>query len=349
MQIRIYLIAIMPFCFILNIGCNDGGKDSKSNIIDFKNIVFELGSDSKMGIGLHGFNLIDSSAKQLPKYFNSLSTANAMKFEAIHPHADEFDWKEADSLVEFAQEHNMVVRGHTLLWSNRNPYWLFWDEKGNLVHRSLLDQRLKEHIHTVVSRYKGKVYAWDVVNEAIYDNDKEFLKTNNWYKIMGADYIKKAFQYAHEADSTAVLFYNDYDAERPDKLKRITKLIKWLQSENVPIHGIGIQAHWKLDSPSLADIENAINTYAALGLQVQITELDVVMTPDFKGSEEEKMNLLASRYAKIFEVFHKNRNKLSGITFWQTEDMPAKYPPLFDADLNPTKIYQAVLNAWSAN
>jgi endo-1,4-beta-xylanase len=148
----------------------------------------------------------------------------------------------------------MVVRGHTLLWSNRNPYWLFWDEKGNLVHRSLLDQRLKEHIHTVVSRYKGKVYAWDVVNEAIYDNDKEFLKTNNWYKIMGADYIKKAFQYAHEADSTAVLFYNDYDAERPDKLKRITKLIKWLQSEKVPIHGIGIQAHWKLDSPSLMDI-----------------------------------------------------------------------------------------------
>jgi endo-1,4-beta-xylanase len=132
-------------------------------------------------------------------------------------------------------------------------------------------------------------------------------------------------------------------------LKRITKLIKWLQSENVPIHGIGIQAHWTLDSPSLADIENAINTYAALGLQVQITELDVVMNPDFKGSEEEKINLLASRYAEIFEVFRKNRNKLSGITFWQTEDMPATYPPLFDAVLKPTKIYQAVLNAWSAN
>ena len=166
---------------------------------------------------------------------------------------------------------------------------------------------------------------------------------------MGADYIKKAFQYAHEADSTAVLFYNDYDAERPDKLKRITKLIKWLQSEKVPIHGIGIQAHWTLDTPSLADIENAINTYVALGLQVQITELDVVVTPDFKGSEEEKMNFLTSRYAEIFEIFHNNRNKLSGITFWQTEDIPAKYPPLFDADFNPTKIYQAVLNAWSAN
>lgn len=341
-------VLILFFCLSSCINENADLKISKQD--SSESSVHTLIHDSfKIGIGLHGFNLIDSSAKQLPKFFNSLSTANAMKFEAIHPHADEYHWHEADSLVSFAQKHSMVVRGHTLLWSNRNPYWLFWDEKGDLVHRSLLDQRLKDHIQTVVSRYKGKVYAWDVVNEAIYDNDKEFLKTNNWYKIMGADYIKKAFQYAHEADTTAALFYNDYDAERPDKLKRITKLIKWLQSEKVPIHGIGIQAHWKLDSPSLTDIENAINTYAALGLQVQITELDVVITPNFKGSEEEKMNLLTSRYAEIFEVFHKNRNKLSGITFWQTEDIPAKYPPLFDADLNPTKIYQAVLNAWSAN
>jgi endo-1,4-beta-xylanase len=344
MKFIFYLFSIISF------SCNLKNEvNSNFHELDDSSIIKDTDPALKFGIALHGFNLKDSLIVKIKNNFNSLSTANAMKFEAVHPHADEYHWNEADSLVEFAQEHNMVVRGHTLLWSNRNPYWLFWDKKGNLVHRSLLDQRLKEHIHTVVSRYKGKVYAWDVVNEAIYDNDKEFLKTNNWYKIMGADYIKKAFQYAHEADSTAVLFYNDYDAERPDKLKRITKLIKWLQSEKVPIHGIGIQAHWKLDSPSLMDIENAINTYAALGLQVQITELDVVMTPDFKGSEEEKMNLLASRYAEIFEVFHKNRNKLSGITFWQTEDIPAKYPPLFDADFNPTKIYQAVLNAWSAN
>lgn len=214
------------------------------------------------------------------------------------------------------------------------------------MHRSLLDHRLKEHIHSVVSRYKDKVYAWDVVNEAIYDNDKEFLKTNNWYKIMGADYIKKAFQYAHEADSNAVLFYNDYEAERPDKLKRILKLIKWLQSEKTPIHGMGIQAHWNLDSPSLAEIENAINAYADLGLQVQITELDIEMNPGFEGSEEEKMNLLASRYAEIFRVFHNNRNKISGITFWQTKQEPMTYPPLFDAYLNPSKIYQAILKTW---
>jgi endo-1,4-beta-xylanase len=272
-----------------------------------------------------------------------------MKFEAIHPHADEYDWNEADSLVSFAQDNQMVVRGHTLLWGNRNPYWLFWDEKGNLVHRKQLELRMRDHIQQVVSRYKGKVYAWDVVNEAVYDNDKEFLKTNTWYKIMGADYIRKAFQFAHEADSSALLFYNDYDAEEPGKLNRIVKLIKWLQAANVPIHGMGIQGHWTLDKPSVQDIDKAINVYAGLGLQVQITELDIKMPLGFKGSDQERLQVLASRYAEIFEVFHKNRNKLSGITFWQTEDVPMKYPPLFDAEFKTTEVYQAILNAWSAN
>ena len=200
--------------------------------------------------------------------------------------------KKGSTTFDFATSNGMFVRGHTLLWSNRNPYWLFWDEKGNLVHRKLLDQRLKEHIHAVVSRYRGKVYAWDVVNEAIYDNDKEFLKPNGWYKIMGAEYIKKAFMYTHEADSNAILFYNDYDAEQPDKLKRIVKLIKWLQSENVPIHGIGIQAHWTLDIPKISDLKAAIDAYSSLGLQVQLTELDITMPADFQGGEEEKMELL---------------------------------------------------------
>lgn len=302
-----------------------------------------------LGIAIHGSNLNDTASKHFSEYFNSLSTANAMKFEAIHPHMDEYAWGEADSIVKFALEHKMVVRGHTLLWSNRNPYWLFWDEKGNLIHRSLLDQRLKDHIQTVVSRYKGNVYAWDVVNEAIYDNDKEFLKTNNWYKVMGADYIKKAFQYAHDADSNAILFYNDYDAERPDKLKRITKLIKWLQSEKVPIHGMGIQGHWTIDSPTVNEIRSAVETYADLGLQVQITELDIVLPPDFKGSDKEKIELLSDRYTEIFKVLYELRTKITGITFWQTTDVPMKYPPLFDDQLNPTPIYHAIRNAWSEN
>ena len=342
--VTIVLILFNASCLNTNEQLNAGNKK-----VD-KSVSTSIFLDSfYFGIGIHGFNLIDSSAKQLPKFFNSLSTANAMKFEATHPHIDEYAWGEADSIVKFALENRMVVRGHTLLWSNRNPYWLFWDEKGNLIHRSLLDQRLKDHIHTVVSRYKGKVYAWDVVNEAIYDNDKEFLKTNNWYKVMGADYIKKAFQYAHEADSNAILFYNDYDAERPDKLKRITKLIKWLQSEKVPIHGMGIQGHWTLESPTVNEIRTAIETYADLGLQVQITELDIVLPPDFKGSDIEKMELLSERYADIFRVLSELRSKITGITFWQTADVPTKYPLLFDDQLKPTPIYHTIRNAWSEN
>lgn len=201
----------------------------------------------------------------------------------------------------------------------------------------------------MVSRYKGKVYAWDVVNEAIYDNDKEFLKPNGWYKIMGADYIKKAFIYAHEADSNAVLFYNDYDAEQPDKLKRIIKLLKWLQSEGVPVHGMGIQAHWTLDIPKISDLKTAIDAYSSLGLQVQLTELDIAMPAEFKGSEKEKMELLSARYAEIFEVLSELKTKISGITFWQTSDVLMKYPPFLDAQLNPTPVYYAMINAWTKN
>ena len=337
--------------FYLFISCNDIQRSYSSfSGNNFENSTLtKSNSDIKIGIGIHGFNLKDSLSKKLKLYFNSLSTANAMKFEAIHPHLDEYYWNEADSLIDFATSNGMFVRGHTLLWSNRNPYWLFWDEKGNLVHRKLLDQRLKEHIHAVVSRYRGKVYAWDVVNEAIYDNDKEFLKPNGWYKIMGAEYIKKAFIYTHEADSNAILFYNDYDAEQPDKLKRIVKLIKWLQSENVPIHGIGIQAHWTLDIPKISDLKAAIDEYSSLGLQVQLTELDITIPADFKGSGEEKMELLSARYAEIFRLLSEQRSKLSGITFWQTSDSPMKYPPILDSQLNPTPVYHALINAWSKN
>ena len=334
------------FTCIFLLSCHNDNVRIVNKIENIKQLGQSDSSSLKVGLGVHGFNLNDTASNHFSDYFNSLSTANAMKFEAIHPHIDEYYWNEADSIIEFALSNNMYVRGHTLLWSIRNPYWLSWDEKGNLVQRKLLDQRLKEHIHTVVSRYRGKVYAWDVVNEAIYDNDKEFLKPNLWYKIMGADYIKKAFIYAHESDSNTILFYNDYDAERPDKLKRITKLIKWLQSEKVPIHGMGIQGHWTLDSPTVNEIRTAVETYADLGLQVQITEFDIVIPPDFKGSDKEKMELLSERYAEIFKVLYELRTKITGITFWQTSDVPMKYPPLFDDSLHPTPVYKAILNSW---
>jgi endo-1,4-beta-xylanase len=237
------------------------------------------------------------------------------------------------------------VRGHTLVWGSRNPYWLFWDPKGNMVNRKLLDQRLKDHIMTVVGRYKNGIYAWDVVNEAVYDNDKEWLKNNTWYKIMGADYIFNSFRYAHEADSNAVLFYNDYNAEFPDKRKRIVQLITMMKERNVPIHGIGIQGHWTTDNLNLNDLEDAIDAYSALGLTVQITELNFVDAKNPGSENPASLKKIANAYHKLFKVLLKHKKQISGVTFWQSELPHHKYFPLFDSLLKPTIVYHFILDA----
>ena len=282
-----------------------------------------------IGLGVHLWDIKNDTGKFVAKQFSSISTANAFKFEAFHPHSDEYNFLEADSLVNFAEKNNMKVRGHTLLWTSRNPYWLFWDPKGNLVHRTLLTERLKEHISTVVGRYKGRVYAWDVVNEAVYDNNKEFLKNNTWYKILGEEYILKAFQFAHEADSSALLFYNDYDAENPDKVKRITRLIKLLQDKGVAIHGIGLQAHWTTDYPSLGNIEKAIKTYYSLGLQIHITELEII---DPLIKDQSDLSKVSKRYVDVFKIFRKYKKEITSVTFWKSSIYAKTFPPLFKND-----------------
>ena len=299
-----------------------------------------------------GINLTDiefDSSPLFSNHFNSISTYNAFKFEAIHPHLDEYDFKESDSIVSFAQRNNMKVRGHTLVWGARNPYWLIWDEKGNMVNRRILETRLKEHIMTVVGRYKNKVYAWDVVNEAVFDNKKEFLKPIVWYKILGDEYIYKAFQYTHEADSNALLFYNDYDAEQPSKRDRIVKLIKQMNGKNIPIHGIGIQGHWTTKNLNLSDLESAIDIYSAMGLQVQITELHITNPEDPNATDADTMEELAAIYHDLFKVLLKHKHQITGVTFWGSENPKNRHYPFFDSSFKPTIVYQSIVNANSSN
>jgi endo-1,4-beta-xylanase len=298
-----------------------------------------------IGIGIHRIDLESDTSYLISNHFNSISTANAFKFETIHPHLDEYDFKDSDSIVAFSLKNNMKVRGHTLVWGSRNPYWLIWDAKGNMVNRRILEARLKDHIMSVVGRHKNKVYAWDVVNEAVYDNDKEWLKNNTWYKIMGADYIFNSFRYAHEADSNAVLFYNDYNAEFPDKRKRIVQLITMMKERNVPIHGIGIQGHWTTDNLNLNDLEEAIDAYSALGLTVQITELNIVDAKNPGSENPASLKKIANNYHKLFNVLLKHKQQISGVTFWQSELPHHKYFPLFDSLLKPTIVYQSILDA----
>ena len=284
----------------------------------------------------------------------------------MHPAEKVYNWEEADAIVAFAQKHGLRVRGHNLLWHEQAPGWLFKDAEGKLVSKAVLLQRLKEHIFTVVKRYKGKIYAWDVVNEAIDDDPAQFLRNSLWYRICGDEFIAKAFEYAHEADPGALLFYNDYNAVRPEKRERIYRLLKQLKEAGVPVHGMGIQAHWSVYEPSENDLRAAIERYASLGLQLQFTELDVSVYPweknrrslragesdAFTPEREAKQRAL---YRMAFRLFREYRDVVTGVTFWNVSDRytwldhyPVEgrknYPLLFDVNRKPKKAYYDVVN-----
>ncbi len=298
--------------------------------------------------------------------FNSLTPENAMKMGPIHPEENRYNWKDADSIVNFGQAHHLKVRGHNLCWHEQTPRWLFKDDLGNEVTKDVLLKRLKDHITAVVTRYKGKIYAWDVVNEAIDDDSTKFLRNSLWCKICGEDFITKAFEYAHAADPDAILIYNDYNTERPEKRERVYKLLKKLVEAKVPINGVGIQAHWSIYEPSQKELVASIKEFSSLGLKVQITELDVSVYPWEKNHRalregetgaytvdlEQKQS---DKYAEVFKVFREYRNVITGVTFWNISDKhtwldeyPVRgrknYPLLFDQNLQPKKAYWKVVN-----
>jgi endo-1,4-beta-xylanase len=242
---------------------------------------------------------------------------------------------------------------------------MFQGESGNPVTKEVLLERLKAHIYAVVGRYKGRIYAWDVVNEAVSDDPKQFLRNSLWYQICGEDYIAKAFQYAHEADPKAVLFYNDYNTEYPEKRARVYRLLKQLIDAGVPIHAVGLQGHWSIKDPSEEMLKNAITQYAGLGLKVQVTELDVSIYTDGNipekagktgliGYTDELEQKQTDQYGRIFKVLRQLKGNLTGVTFWNLSDrytwldnFPVRgrknYPLLFDVDLKPKKAYWNVI------
>lgn len=262
----------------------------------------------------------------LTYHFNSLTAENEMKFERVHPAEERYTFEEADRLVAFAKDNDIGIRGHTLIWHNQTPEWMFEHPNGGAVDRATLFARMKAHIETVVSRYKGAIYAWDVVNEAVSDKSGELLRPSKWLDIAGEDFIAKAFEYAHSADPGAMLFYNDYNESAPEKREKIYSLVKSLKEKDVPIHGIGLQAHWNLEHPTMDDIREAIERYASLGMMLHITELDVSVF-DF---EDKRTDLLAptramierqaERYQQFFELFKEYSEHITSVTFWGAAD-----------------------------
>jgi endo-1,4-beta-xylanase len=297
--------------------------------------------------------------------FNSLTAENAMKMGPIHPKENEFSWKDADSIVEFAKKHKLKMRGHTLVWHTQSPAWIYKTSQGDTVAKTVLLERLKHHITEVVNRYKGNIYAWDVVNEVIDDNDSVFYRKTAFYKIAGEEFIAKAFEYAHAADPKALLFYNDYNTENPKKREKIYEMVKRLKANGVPIHGVGLQGHWSISHPPREEIEKSIEMFSSLGLQVQVTELDVSVYPGRQGGQigqaqrdtvsaftAEMEQLQREKYKMAFDVFRKYRKHVTGVTFWNVSDRHSwldrrgkkNYPLLFDQNRQPKKVYWDVVN-----
>ena len=318
-----------------------------------------------MGVAVSPQALKGPEAELILKHFNSLTAENAMKMGPIHPEESRYNWAPADEITDFATKHNLKLRGHTLCWHNQTPGWLFKDDKGGEVTKEVLLERLKDHITNVVTRYKGKIYAWDVVNEVIDDNDSKYFRESQWYKICGEEFVAKAFEYAHEADPNAILFYNDYNTESPGKRERIYTMVKKLVDAKVPIHGVGLQGHWSIYEPSAQAVKESIEKFSSLGLVVQITELDVSVYQseherrDQKEGEDESFTSereqkQLEQYKNFFEVFRQHKDKLTGVTFWNISDkhswldnFPVRgrknYPLLFDQELKPKKVYWEVV------
>lgn len=316
-----------------------------------------------IGAAVEVEDLEDGLHRQLLlKHFNSLTAENAMKFERIHPKEDEFNFKDADKIVEFAMENNLKVRGHTFVWHNQTPEWVFKDKTGNEVSKELLLERLKFHINTVCNHYKNKIYAWDVVNEAIEDKEDYVLRKSPWYRIIGKEYVELAFKFVREADPEVELYYNDYNNEKPYKLYKTYDFLKSLLDKGIPIDGIGIQGHWDIYDEGLFDnLKRAIELYASLGLKIQITELDISMFEFENKTREvliptaEMLEFQALTYKKLFEIFRSYKGIITSVTFWGISDkhtwkdnFPVKgrkdWPLLFDEKQNPKKAFFEIVD-----
>jgi len=302
--------------------------------------------------------------------FNTISPENVMKWEVIHPRVDGYNFEPADEYVAFGQKYKMFIVGHNLVWHSQVPRWVFQDDKGAPLTRDALLARMKDHITTIVTRYKGKIGGWDVVNEAL--NEDGTLRKSQWLNIIGEDYLVKAFQYAHDADPNCELYYNDYSIENEAKRKGAVDLIKMLQKAGVKVTAMGLQGHDSLDWPTLQQQEDTINAFAALGVKVAITELDVDVLPRggrgnsadvsataanganpyVGGLPDEIQQALAKRYADLFAIFVKHADVMSRVTFWGVTDgdswknnFPVRgrtnYPLLFDRDGKPKAAFNA--------
>jgi GH35 family endo-1,4-beta-xylanase/enterochelin esterase-like enzyme len=309
-----------------------------------------------IGVAVNQRNVTNASQSALVKQeFNSMTAENDMKPEPTEPREGEFNWTSADRIANFARQNGIKLRGHCLMWHSQIGKWMYEDNPT----KEVFFKRMRNHIHTIVNRYKDVIYCWDVVNEAITDdrNAADPYRQSPLYKIAGDEFIAKAFEYAREADPKALLFYNDYNECDPVKSKRIYEMVKKMKAAGVPIDGIGMQGHYNIYGPSEKEVDDAIKLYKQVVNHIHVTELDIRINEEMGGQlrfSREGVNVsdsikqhLADQYARVFRVFRNHKDVVKCVTFWNLSDRDSwlgarNYPLPFDTEYKPKLAYEYI-------
>lgn len=309
-------------------------------------------------------NYSDAEKALVLENFTVVTPENCMKPAPVHPQENTWRFERPDALVKWCEENHIAIHGHTLVWHNQTGNWFFaGGDKAVITHR------LKDHISTLVGRYKGKIRSWDVVNEAINDRgnaqtgETENLRNSQWLQALGPEFLTLAFKFAHEADPDARLFYNDYSIEVGPKHASSMVLLKRLIKEGAPIYGVGIQGHWSTATVPFDAIDKAIGDYASLGLKVSISELDLTIRGASGGqfgrggfgnraatpASPEDLAAQAKAYARLFTIFARHKGTIDRVTFWGLSDRRTwrfgQNPLIFDANDQRKPAYGAIVDA----
>lgn len=349
--------------------------NQKATVVEEPSLKDAVGDKFLMGVALNvnqSSGVDTSSIKLVKQHFNSIVAENCMKCEVIHPEEDRYDFTLADQFVSFGEKNGMAVIGHCLIWHSQLAPWFCVDEKGINVTPEVLKQRMKDHITTIVTRYKGRIKGWDVVNEAILEDGS--YRKSKFYEILGEEFIPLAFQYAHEADPDAELYYNDYAMNMPGKREGVVKLVSSLKEKGIRIDAVGMQGHMGMDYPDINEFEQSIVAFAGTGVKVMVTEWDMSALPTVKQSANisdtvayQKMlnpypetlpdsvsKAWNNRMKQFFGLFEKHADVISRVTAWGVSDsdswkndFPVKgrhdYPLLFDRNYQPKPFVKEIM------
>ena len=371
---RTIKLLLMSLATVLQVACVSKTSEEK------KEVTLKDALDGKFYIGaalnegqITGRN--KEAVQVVETYFNSIVAENCMKSQNIHPEEGVYDFTLPDQFVELGERNGMFIIGHTLIWHSQLSEWFVKDENGNDVSPEVLKARMKEHITTIVSRYKGRIHGWDVVNEAILEDGS--YRQSKFYEILGEEFIPLAFQYAQEADPDAELYYNDYNEWYPGRRETVVRLIRTLKDRGIRIDAIGMQGHFGMENPTLQEYEDAILAYTNEGVKVAITELDLSILPsprrggvgaeistNFEYQNElnpytegvpDSMSLAwSNRFMDFFKLFLKHSDNVSRVTMWGVSDgeswkndFPVKgrtdYPLLFDRNYQPKPVIEMMI------